>query len=125
MGNGRLVNAQLPVVRLRYAKSQYIFTMHVIRSVLYFSVRVLRFFIPQETMPVSPHPYIPALHRGKRDSSAQNLSDWAMAILVFHQSPDSVLEGQIVSVQWYKCRSGLEHEYPVFTLRNVGKLKCA
>ena len=69
-------------------------------------------------MPVSPHPYIPALHRGNRDSSAQNLTDWATDILVFHQSPDSVLEWQIVSVQWYKCRSGLEHEYPVFTLRN-------
>ena len=92
--------------------------MHIIRSVLYFSVSVLRFFIPQETMPGSPHPYIPALHRGKRDSSAQNLSDWATAILTFHQSPDAVLEWQIVSVKWYKSKSGLEHEYPVFTLRN-------
>ncbi len=68
-------------------------------------------------MVVSPHPYIPALHGRKRDSSPYNLSDWATAILASHQSPESVLEWQIVSVQWFKNKSGLEHEYPIFTLQ--------
>ena len=69
-------------------------------------------------MALSPHPHIPALHSRKRDSSPQNLSDWATSILAFHQSPEAVLEWQIQSVQWFKVKSGLEHEYPIFTLRN-------
>ncbi len=93
--------------------------MDTIVPFLYFSVRILRFFIPREDIAVSPHPHIPALNRKKRDSSAQNLSDWATSILAFHHSPESVLEWQILSVQWFKNKSGLEHEYPVFTLRNI------
>lgn len=92
--------------------------MNIIRSLLYFSVRILRFFVPQEKMAASPHPHIPALHSKKRDSSAQNLSDWATSILAFHQSPEAVLEWQISSIQWFKNKSGLEHEYPIFALRN-------
>ena len=92
--------------------------MNIILSLLYFSVRVLRFFIPREKMAVSPHPHIPALQRRKRDSSPQNLSDWATSILAFHQSPEAVLEWKIQSVQWFKAKSGLEHEYPIFALRN-------
>ena len=69
-------------------------------------------------MALSPHPHIPALRGRKRDSSPQNLSDWATSILAFHQSPAAVLEWQISSVQWFKNKSGLEHEYPIFTLRN-------
>ncbi len=93
--------------------------MDTIVPFLYFSVRILRFFIPREEIAVSPHPHIPALHRKKRDSSAQNLSDWATSILAFHHSPESVLEWQILSVQWFKNKRGLEHEYSVFTLRNI------
>ena len=92
--------------------------MNTLLSPLYFSVHVLRFFIPREEIAVSPHPHIPALHGRKRDSSPQNLSDWATSILAFHQSPAAVLEWQILSVQWFKNKSGLEHEYPIFTLRN-------
>ena len=92
--------------------------MNVIVSLLYFSVRILRFFIPREKMALSPHPHIPALHSKNRDSSPQNLFDWATSILAFHQSPAAVVEWQIFSVQWFKNKSGLEHEYPIFTLRN-------
>ena len=92
--------------------------MNIILSLLYFSVRVLRFFIPREKMAVSPHPHIPALHNGKDGSSPQNVADWATSILAFHQSPDSVLEWVIVSIRWFKNKSGLEHEYAIFTLQD-------
>ncbi len=72
-------------------------------------------------MPASPHPLIPALQSKTRDSRALDLSDWATSILSFHQSPQAVLDWQIVSVQWYKSRCGLEQEYPVFTLKKSVK----
>ncbi len=93
--------------------------MNTILSRLYFSIRILFLSTTRDEMTVSPHPYIPALHSEERDSSAHNLSDWATAILPSYKSPEAVLEWQISSVQWFKNKSGWEHEYPVFTLRNI------
>lgn len=98
--------------------------MNVIWSPIRSSVRMLRVFMPQEQMPASPHPLIPALQSKTRDSRALDLSDWATSILSFHQSPQAVLDWQIVSVQWYKSRCGLEQEYPVFTLKNQSNPDC-
>ncbi|KDR70359.1 hypothetical protein GALMADRAFT_230043 [Galerina marginata CBS 339.88] len=84
--------------------------MEIIRPFLYFSVRILRIFVPKKMAPISPHPLIPAL-------GPMDIGHWATTILSFHSSPAAVNEWQITSIRWYKHKSRIEHEYPVFTIQ--------
>ncbi|KAF8164704.1 hypothetical protein B0H34DRAFT_686236, partial [Crassisporium funariophilum] len=90
--------------------------MNVIRPILYFSVRVLRLFMAQENI-ISLHPAMPALRPDERDSPMQSIVDWSRYLLAFHHSPASVKEWKVVTIQWYKNRLKLEHEYVVFTVK--------
>ncbi|KAF8148871.1 hypothetical protein B0H34DRAFT_735652 [Crassisporium funariophilum] len=90
--------------------------MDVILPIPYFSVRVMRFFMPQEKN-ISLHPVMPGLRYDGRDSHTQQIEYWARCLLIFHRSPASVSEWKVVQIQWYKEKLRVEHEYVVFTVQ--------